>query len=83
MTGAPRTATVQAVTPCELVVIGKHAFSEILEKSPRLAELITQRLAERQAQLHALDRMSPEAKRISVEDEKGALLKRVREFFGL
>jgi small-conductance mechanosensitive channel/CRP-like cAMP-binding protein len=83
MTGAPRTATVQAVTPCELVVIGKHAFSEILENNPRLAELITQRLAERQAQLHALDRVSPEAKRISVEDEKGALLKRVREFFGL
>ena len=83
MTGEPRTASVQAVSPCELLVIGKQAFSDILAGNPSFAELITQRLAERQAQLLALERLTPEQQRASVEDQKGALLKRVREFFSL
>jgi small-conductance mechanosensitive channel len=83
MTGAPRTASVQAVSPCELLTIGKQAFSEILAENPSLAELITQRLAERQAALLALEKMSPEERRSSVEVQSGALLKRVREFFAL
>jgi small-conductance mechanosensitive channel/CRP-like cAMP-binding protein len=83
MTGAPRTASVQAVSPCELLMIGKAAFSEILASNPDFTELITQRLTERQAMLLALEKMSPEDRRSSVEDQRGALLKRVREFFAL
>jgi CRP-like cAMP-binding protein len=83
MTGAPRTASVQAVTPCELLTIGKQPFSEILAQNPALAELITHRLAERQAELQALERTSPQERRPSAEDQRGDLLRKVREFFAL
>jgi small-conductance mechanosensitive channel/CRP-like cAMP-binding protein len=83
MTGEPRTATVQAETPCELLVIGKAVFSHVLAENPGFAELITQRLAERQAALEAVGRENPEQQRASVELHKGQLLKRMRQFFSL
>jgi CRP-like cAMP-binding protein len=83
MTGASRSATVHADTPCELLVIAKPAFQRVLADNPGFAELITQRLAERQAQLEALGRETPEEKRASIEETKGQLLKRVRQFFSL
>jgi CRP-like cAMP-binding protein len=83
MTGEPRTATVQAVSPCELLTIGKEGFAEILTHNPIFAESITHRLAERQAALLAMKMMDTEERRSSVEDQRGALLKRVREFFAL
>jgi small-conductance mechanosensitive channel/CRP-like cAMP-binding protein len=83
MTGEPRTATVQAEAPCELLVIGKPVFQRVLADNPGFAELITQRLAERQAELEALGRESPEEQRASVELHKGRLLERMRQFFSL
>jgi small-conductance mechanosensitive channel len=83
MTGEPRTATVQAEEACELVVIGKPVFSEILSENPTFAELISGRLAARLAELQAVDRHLPEPVRSSVEEQKGQLLRRVRQFFSL
>jgi small-conductance mechanosensitive channel/CRP-like cAMP-binding protein len=83
MTGEPRTATVQAESPCELLVIGKPVFQRVLADNPGFAELITHRLAERQAELEALGRESPEEQRASVELHKGQLLQRMRQFFSL
>jgi small-conductance mechanosensitive channel/CRP-like cAMP-binding protein len=83
MTGQQRTATVQALTPCELLVIAKPAFEPILASNPNLAELVSQRLAERQAELQATGRESIEEHRNSIEEHKGDLLRRVREFFSV
>jgi CRP-like cAMP-binding protein len=84
MSGEPRSATVQAVTSCELVVIEKQAFSQILQENPSFAELISQRMAERQAALEAVGKqVSSEERSSSVSMHKGRLLARVREFFGL
>ena len=83
MTGEPRSATVQAEDACELVVISKPVFSEILSENPVFAELISGRLAERLAELQAADRPVPEPVRSSVEEHKGQLLRRVRQFFSL
>ena len=83
MTGAPRTATVQAASACELLVIGKTSFSELLADNPAFAELISARLAERQAALYALEQPAPDQQRASIEEHKTRLLERVRAFFAL
>jgi CRP-like cAMP-binding protein len=83
MTGQLRTATVQARTPCDLLTIDKAALSPILVANPRLAELISQRLAERQAELEATGRESSEDRRSSIDAHRGDLLRRVRDFFSI
>jgi small-conductance mechanosensitive channel/CRP-like cAMP-binding protein len=82
VTGELRTATVQAVSACELVVIGKGAFAAALGSDPQFAELISQRLAERRAALEVAAEESP-AERISVDQHKRNFLQRLREFLAI
>jgi CRP-like cAMP-binding protein len=81
LTGQARAATVQAASSCELVVVDKAAFTQVLRENPALAELISERLAERRAELDALERATPELKRATVAQHKGQFLQRLREFF--
>lgn len=84
MTGAPRTATVSTLEPCELLVIGKPAVASVLASEPALAERLSARLAERQAALEALAVADQAAARdTSLEERKGQLLSRIRDFFSL
>jgi hypothetical protein len=65
-------------------MIEKTVLSEVLADNPRLAEVISTRLAERQAELDAIERaVTPAEQRASVESQKGQLLRRVRDFFAL
>jgi small-conductance mechanosensitive channel/CRP-like cAMP-binding protein len=81
LTGQARAATVQAATSCELVVVDKAAFTLLLRENPALAELISERLAERRAELDKLERATPDLKRATVAQHKGQFLQRLREFF--
>jgi small-conductance mechanosensitive channel/CRP-like cAMP-binding protein len=81
MTGEVRAASVQAVSACEVVAIGKPAFSAVLNGNPSFAELISHRLAERKAELDAAGRETSEAERRSVDQNKGDFLRRLRELF--
>lgn len=83
MTGAPRTATVTTVESCELLVIDKAAVAAVLATEPALAERLSARLADRQAALEALAVVEPATSRESMEDRKGQLLTRIRDFFSL
>lgn len=83
MTGAPRTATVITLEPCELLVIGKAAVASVLATEPALAERLSARLAERQAALEALAIVEPVAQRTTMEERTGQLLSRIRDFFSL
>jgi len=84
MSGEPRRATVQAVTACDLIVVGKPAFAQVLTRDPALAELMSQRMAERAAALDDLGRnATPEEQRDSVSLHKGHFLRRIRELFAL
>jgi small-conductance mechanosensitive channel/CRP-like cAMP-binding protein len=83
MTGAPRTATVSTIESCELLVIDKAAVAAVLATEPALAERLSARLAERQAALEALAVVEPASSRESMEDRKGQLLTRIRDFFSL
>lgn len=83
MTGAPRTATVSTIQACELLVIDKAAVAAVLATEPALAERLSARLAERQAALEKLAVVEPVTSRDSMEDRKGQLLSRIRDFFSL
>jgi CRP-like cAMP-binding protein len=85
MTGAPRTATVTALEECELLVVCKFAFREILEATPELSWRICQVMAERrvrQAQQDGDARDRPETDPLAEETSSG-LLNLIRQFFAL
>ena len=83
MTGAPRAATIQAMRDCELCVVDKPAFQEILAAAPHLAERITEVLVERQAALE--ESLSARATRSTTDRaaKSSALLGTIRQFFAL
>lgn len=83
LTGEKRSATVRALTSCELLVVGHDAFQPLLAEAPDLAEHISRVLARRQAQLHQKAEASGSADVERVEDRKRVLLGRIRELFSL
>jgi small-conductance mechanosensitive channel/CRP-like cAMP-binding protein len=83
VTGDPRVATVQAVKLCELVVVGRSAFTAVLGANPEFAELISQRLAERRTALDMVEQSASERPRSSVDEHKGQFLRRLREILNL
>ena len=81
LTGEARAATVRTATECSLIVVPKPAFVEVLKHNPAFAELISARLAERQAELEAQRNATPEAKRAAVSQRKGEFLSKLRGWF--
>ncbi|HUP01094.1 MAG TPA: mechanosensitive ion channel family protein [Gemmatimonadota bacterium] len=82
MTGAERKATVVTVKPTHFFVIDREALRGTLESNPRLAERISETLAQRQQQLEdthaAMNRIAAQA----VDAQKHQILSRIRDFFG-
>jgi small-conductance mechanosensitive channel/CRP-like cAMP-binding protein len=83
LTGAPRSATVVALEPCELLVIGKAALAPVFAAEPALAERLSTRLAERQAAIEALALLEPRSERVTLQERQGQLLGRIKAFFSL
>jgi small-conductance mechanosensitive channel/CRP-like cAMP-binding protein len=83
MTGDARTATVRAIRETELLVVGKHAFSQILTHAPELAEKVANVLTHRQVELD--EHLAARARRPKPEQDADtvALVERVRQFFHL
>lgn len=52
LTGAPRTATVTAATPMEILVIGQGEFNGLLEEVPGLAVTLLRSIASRLTDEH-------------------------------
>jgi CRP-like cAMP-binding protein len=83
MTGASRTATVQAMSDTELVEVSKEAFHALLVKDPHLAEAVTEVLVQRQSEIE--ENLS----QLTSEDDDDAnlksiaLLSKIRNFFAL
>jgi small-conductance mechanosensitive channel/CRP-like cAMP-binding protein len=82
LTGETRTASVQAESACELVAIDKTAFSSVLRTNPALAEQISERLAERRAELEAAA-ANVSVERASIDEHKGRFLQRLRDWLDL
>lgn len=82
MTGDRRSATVKALTDCELIAVGRDAFQRILERSPGIAERVSEVLADRRAEF---DRIAEETEVIpsSKAQRTSELLGRIKKLFSL
>ena len=81
MTGAERRASVSAIDEVVVLVLGKGAIAPVLAENPEFAELISEALAERQAELEEAD--SRETLTEVPEQQSSILLKRIKRFFSL
>jgi small-conductance mechanosensitive channel/CRP-like cAMP-binding protein len=81
LTGEPRTATVTAVTDCDLLEIDAEGFRTVVMTNPSVLEHVTSVTASRREEL---DRhRETRATAVSTADAKQTLLKRVRQFLRL
>jgi len=80
MTGEGRSATVQARSACEVLVIGHDALGAVLDRNPELAKRISEVLANRQAEIELVQSAS---RRGEESRESLELLDKIRSFFSL
>jgi small-conductance mechanosensitive channel/CRP-like cAMP-binding protein len=84
MTGAPREATVVALTDVECLRVDKDDFKEILARRPEMAKEMSTILAQRRVELVAVrDNLDAEAKKRKMVTEGSKILASIRDFFGL
>ncbi len=84
MTGAPRVATVVALTDVECYRLDKDAFQSVISKRPELAHEVADILANRRVELEAVkENLSEEAKKKRIETAKTDLVDSIKKFFGL
>ncbi|HYO97720.1 MAG TPA: mechanosensitive ion channel family protein [Polyangiaceae bacterium] len=84
MTGAPREATVIALTSLECLRVDKDQFREVLARRPELAQEISTLLAQRRVELEtARDNLDAETKNRRVQSERSRILGAIRDFFAL
>jgi len=84
LTGAPRSATVVAVTAVELYRLDADAFRQIIQRRPAIAEPVAELLARRRLELDAVrDDLDHEAHRRRLAAAKVDLLGKIRDFFKL
>ena len=76
MTGAPRTATVIALTRLRALEITRETIEVMLQKSPELFERFSRVLAQRQLEIDALANRQPDT-----QDVERDILTRMRTFF--
>lgn len=84
MTGAPREATVTALSDVECLRVDKDEFREVVARRPELAQEISTILAQRRVELAAArENLDAEGRRSRVITERGRILASIREFFAL
>ncbi|HKP12118.1 MAG TPA: mechanosensitive ion channel family protein [Blastocatellia bacterium] len=79
-TGEPRTADVYALDEVEVLEIRKSAIEPLMHENAQLAEAISRRVAERQAELVAHARVVPEEEK---REQSANILRRIKRFFSL
>lgn len=83
LTGDPRTATVVAVTSCELLVLDHLAFKQIFADHPEVAKAISEKVIERRRNMAARKITALPSPAIDQETETRDLFARIKNFFGL
>jgi small-conductance mechanosensitive channel/CRP-like cAMP-binding protein len=84
LTGEPRAASVYALSDVECWRLDREVFRDVLHRRPEIAHEIAALLAERQLRLSKVrGDLDTAARDRSLEQEKSALLSRMRSFFGL
>lgn len=84
LTGAPRSATVQAKSQLTVAVIGKNAMSQVISRNPNLADQFGTILTARQSELATMRETADRATRLKPGAEDGkSLTARILKFFRL
>jgi small-conductance mechanosensitive channel/CRP-like cAMP-binding protein len=84
MTGAPRAATVTALSDVVCYRLNKAGFADILQRRRAIAEAIADLMSRRKLELAAAhEEMSADAIRNRVTPDSEDLLQRIRKFFNL
>ena len=84
MTGAPRMASVIALTDVECYRLDKDAFEEIIQARPSIADEVSHILVERRAQLDsAMQDMDAESLHKVINNQHNEVLATIKRFFGL
>lgn len=82
LTGGARTATIVALSECELLAVSRQAFRNVLEDNPRLSEKFTSVLATRMDELsQTVNDAEPES-RLNRDTRSDLLVSRIKTFFG-
>lgn len=82
LTGEPRSATVRAIAPSEVLELDHQALAPLLQSNPTIADQLSRSLAERRDRTQAS--LASEAPGITpLDDDADSLLTRVRAFFRL
>ncbi len=82
LTGAPRSATVQARSQLTVTVIGKQAMSQVIAHTPGLAEQFGAILASRQSALAVTRETADRASELKATEENGtSLTAKILQFF--
>jgi CRP-like cAMP-binding protein len=80
LTGEPRSATVRAVTLCDIVIIDRESFHQVLGAHPEVVDRLGNLLAVRQAEISVA--RAAETPQV-VADRSRRLISQIREFFKL
>jgi CRP-like cAMP-binding protein len=87
LTGEARSATVTAITDCEVLILARDDLMPVLEQRPHLAQVLSRALAERLAQTEAAvdERRVEHTRRAPTDRVEGhdSLLERIRQLFRL
>lgn len=83
LTGAPRTATIVAITDVTCYRLERSAFERILADRPEVAKEIAARLAERRVGLLSAQEQAGAGPPASLADEEKRIFDKVVSFFGL
>ena len=82
LTGGARTATIVALTECELLAVSRSAFQKVLESRPELAESLTNLLASRMDELSQTINDAEAEGRLDGDRRSDLLIRRIKSFFG-
>jgi small-conductance mechanosensitive channel len=82
LTGGARTATIVALTECELLAVSRQAFRNVVEADPRLAEKFTSVLTKRMDELSQTINDAEPDSRLNRDTRSDLLVSRIKTFFG-
>ncbi len=80
LTGEPRSATVRAVTLCDVVVIDRESFHQVLAAHPEIVDRLGNLLVVRQGEISLARSAEPPQ---AVAERSRRLISQIREFFKL
>ncbi len=83
LTGAPRSATVRAITECTVLEIDKDAVHAVIRQRPELGDALARVEAQRQLELEAALRDDTEVTEEGIGKRARKILSGMREFFEL